>query len=206
MKEIEKQLFDNKLHLIYKDILTSSFYIQNNGLLFGKMGMAIFLFHYAQYTHAEDIRDKAFDLVFHITKNLNISLINYTNGISGIGVGIEYLIQHKFLEGNTDEVLEDFDEILYSQIHSQKLYLSMKDLFDLEKYFQTRLSNPQTEKQDFLQEAIQEIEKIKQLHVRVRSSATNESPKIQGISGNAGLGLALLSIIDKQHSTWIQLI
>lgn len=206
MKEVETQLLNNKLYLITKEILTSTLHKSNNGLLSGKMGIAIFLFHYARYSHDEQIEEDAFDLVSQIIENLDISLIDYKTGLSGIGVGIEYLIQQSFLEGNSDEVFEDFDEILSTQICSQKLYLSTHNLLDLERYFQMRLSNPKTEKQFFLQEILQEIDRVKQLHIRVDPLAVNKAPRIGGISGNAGLGLSLLSIIEKQHTTWIQLI
>ena len=35
---------------------------------------------------------------------------NLENGLGGIGWGIQYLITHRFIEGDADEVLEDFDE------------------------------------------------------------------------------------------------
>lgn len=64
-----------------------------NGLFYGKMGLVIFLFHYAQIfgdKFYEYIADGLLDLVF---ENLDDrSALDYADGLAGIGVGIEYLV------------------------------------------------------------------------------------------------------------------
>lgn len=40
----------------------------------------------------------------------------YGNGLCGVGVGIEYLLQKGFLEGDADEILADMDEVVFSVI------------------------------------------------------------------------------------------
>ena len=64
------------------------------GILNGKMGVVIFFFHYARHTG-----NTLYDEV----------PIRFSNGLSGIGWGIEYLAQHQFVELSADEALQEID-------------------------------------------------------------------------------------------------
>ena len=57
------------------------------------MGIAIFFFHYAQYTNNMLFADYAMDLIDQILNQLHVnSPANYKKGIAGIGVGLDYMI------------------------------------------------------------------------------------------------------------------
>lgn len=84
----------------------------------GRMGVCLFLYEYARLTgikEYEDIADDMIDLILKILKKgqneENIS------SLSGIGIGIIYLITHQFLE-DTDEhdSLEEVDNVLSKTI------------------------------------------------------------------------------------------
>jgi len=105
---INKQLLRIARYLI----LNTSF-MRDISLCHGKMGVAIFFFHYARYSDNSIYIDYAWDLIDGIYKNIHNELpVNFENGLCGIGFGIEYLVQNKFMEGNTGEVLEDLDRLV----------------------------------------------------------------------------------------------
>jgi hypothetical protein len=80
------------------------------GLVHGKMGIAVFFFHYARYSDNMLFADYALDLIEEIQKQLHVnSSANYEKGIAGIGVGIDYLIRNEFLDAE-DDIFEDFDQ------------------------------------------------------------------------------------------------
>lgn len=80
------------------------------GLVHGKMGIAVFFFHYARYTDTVLFSDYAMDLIVELQKQLHAnSRADYERGIAGIGTGIDYLINNDFLETEED-IFEDFDQ------------------------------------------------------------------------------------------------
>ena len=116
------------------------------GLIHGKMGIAVFFFHYYQYTGNELFEDYAFDLIGEIKNQIHANTpADYENGIAGIGTGIGYLMCNKFLNvaGN---VFDDFDSRMYRAV----MYDPWKDfsLFDglcgLGRYWASRLRQQST--------------------------------------------------------------
>lgn len=80
------------------------------GIVTGKMGIVLLLFHYAKFTHtpffsqlAKSLLDKVVDAVSE-----NIPL-NFADGLLGIGWGINYLSLHKFIKGDVNKILSDLD-------------------------------------------------------------------------------------------------
>jgi hypothetical protein len=86
------------------------------GLVHGKMGIAVFFFHYAQYTDNMLFAYYAQDLIGEIQMQIHInSPADYEKGIAGIGVGIDYLTRNKFLNVD-DDIFEDFDSRMYRAV------------------------------------------------------------------------------------------
>lgn len=80
------------------------------GLAQGKTGIAVFFFHYARYTGNPLFTDYALDLLGEMQNQIHAySPADYEKGIAGIGVGIDYLIRHGFLDAEED-LFEDFDQ------------------------------------------------------------------------------------------------
>jgi len=103
------------LDLLAKHWLLNESFTNNPGLLNGKTGLAIFFFHYARQTGNKLYETFAGDLIDEILDEINIQTpINFKDGLCGIGWGIIYLIHHNFLEGNVDEILKDFDKLIFS--------------------------------------------------------------------------------------------
>lgn len=86
------------------------------GLVYGKTGIAIFFFHYAQHAGNDLFEKYAFDLIEAIQEQIHVnSPADYERGIAGIGVGLDYLIQNNFLEAD-DDIFEDFDKRMYRAV------------------------------------------------------------------------------------------
>ena len=86
------------------------------GLLHGKLGIAIFFFHYARYTGKTLFEEYACDLIMAIQEQLHVNYRpDYEKGIAGIGVGINYLSYNNLIEIEED-LFEDFDKRMYRAV------------------------------------------------------------------------------------------
>ena len=116
----------------------------NIGLLYGKTGIALFMYLYSRYTsdkRAESFAEGLTDVILgEIGGN---TPADYARGLSGFGAGIEFLARHGFIDSNTDDVLEDLDLLLQEQVFKPS---HGRDLIGLGKYFVARLSNPANQK------------------------------------------------------------
>lgn len=102
---------EDTLQRIARYLMLHSSFINNIGLLNGKMGIAIFFFHYAKYTNNKLYENFAGCLIDEIYAEINInSPKDFKNGLCGIAWGMEYLIRNHFVQADADEVLEDIDK------------------------------------------------------------------------------------------------
>lgn len=103
-----------KIKKVTDFLLLNASFIENLGLLHGKMGVSIYFFHLARKTKNTNYEDYAKELIDEIYEEIsNETPACFENGLAGIGSGIEYLVQNHFMEAETDEVLEDLDEALF---------------------------------------------------------------------------------------------
>lgn len=111
------------------------------GLYYGKTGIAIFFFHMYKYTSKNIYKEKGEQLFTEIQSLIDKNYtINYNTGLSGIGAGIEYLCRHKLIEGDSNEILEDFDKKIiqnFKYIPHHKFYIS-NGLCGIGKYLISR--------------------------------------------------------------------
>lgn len=95
---------------IQNSLMLKSKLLSDVGLLNGKMGMAIAFGHLYKQTLNEVFDDCMSELVDNILETTYKGLdIGFLSGFSGIGWGIEYMIQHGFVEGNGVEVCSELD-------------------------------------------------------------------------------------------------
>lgn len=114
----------------------------NLGLLRGKMGNALFFYQYARHVdfRYEKHADKCIDEIVEGIQKMNAS---YADGLAGIGVGIEYLMQESFVEGDTNEILSDFDEVIDHIISFSPNLIDIRiGIIGYGKYYLSRLNNP----------------------------------------------------------------
>lgn len=101
---------DEILKRIVPHILLNSSFVPDLGIFHGKMGIVLFFAHYGRYTGNSLYDDFAGKLLDEIYEDLPNDLpATLESGLCGIGWGIEYLVQNKFMEGDTDEILKDID-------------------------------------------------------------------------------------------------
>jgi hypothetical protein len=108
---IERQLQDIAELLLLHGTLTDC-----PGLVHGKIGIAVFFFHYAQFTNNMLFADYAMDLIGEVQNQIHAnSPADYEKGIAGIGVGIDYLIRNNFLCAE-DDICEDLDNRMFRAV------------------------------------------------------------------------------------------
>lgn len=99
-----------QLKLISTHLILNASNLRDLGLYRGKMGIVLFFCHYARYLQDLIYEDFASVLLDEIYEELHTSLsTSFDDGLCGVGWGIEYLVQHDFMDGDTDEILTDID-------------------------------------------------------------------------------------------------
>ena len=109
MKNKKLQEFDLERSIIHLLLLHSSL-LSDIGLCRGKTGLVIFFMYYYKLTNETLYEDVAGELIDEIEEELHNKLpISFETGLSGIGWGMDYLIQKGFVEGDSKEVCEEID-------------------------------------------------------------------------------------------------
>jgi len=133
----------NRSQRIINVLLLNASFIDNLGLMHGKMGIAIYFFHLARETKTQIYEDYAGELIDEIYEEITVTTpLDFENGLAGIGWGIEYLVQNGFLEADTDEVLEDFDNRLQPARNQIQGIGLLNGLTGLGAYYLKRIQNP----------------------------------------------------------------
>ena len=118
MRAMEDQLktIGQDLSQITDMLLLNGTLTECSGLVYGKMGIATFFFHYAKYTSNELYADYSIDLIGEMLNQMHVnSPAGYEKGMAGIGVGIDFLIRNNFLSVEND-ICEDFDDSMYRAV------------------------------------------------------------------------------------------
>jgi hypothetical protein len=116
MKAINYTIIKQNLQQIADMLLLNGTLTECFGLVHGKIGIAVFFFHYARYTNNMLFADYAMDLIGEVQNQLhNNSRADYEKGIAGIGTGIDYLIRNEFLDAE-DDIFEDLDQRMYRAV------------------------------------------------------------------------------------------
>lgn len=74
----------------------------------GQLGVAIIFYEYSRYTNDplfEQLADEQIEIALTVPKDMPAGL----EGLSGIGLGFTYLLRHRFVEGDLDEILHAID-------------------------------------------------------------------------------------------------
>ena len=111
-------------------LILRSPYIQDVGLFHGKTGIALFFFRYSGFTGNTVYSDFAHGLLYDIWYNSHNSLPDtFESGLTGIAWGIEYLIQNKFVSGNSNNICRKIDNrIMHFDIRRMTSELIENDL------------------------------------------------------------------------------
>ena len=116
-EDLPKNL-DERLHKVAGQLLLNAYFINNSGIAKGKLGIAIFMYHYARYNGSRLYEEFADNLIDEISEGINTSTpLDFENGLTGIGWGISYLVRNGFIEGDIDEILEEIDITLSHKLN-----------------------------------------------------------------------------------------
>lgn len=86
------------------------------------MGKIIGFYRLYRQTAEEEWEEKAEVLLDEVMENCSLELpVTYGDGLCGVGVGIEYLLQEGFVEGDADEILWQIDCRVFNTINSRAI-------------------------------------------------------------------------------------
>lgn len=124
-----------------KDMILAS---NDMGLFSGKTGACIYSYSNPDSKNSEsvfneklgdDLVDEIFEKVGHL-KNMNV-----THGLSGVGLGLMYMMKKSYVAGNPDKVLKMLDDTIYRNIAfmDKSSMLDIGDLIEIIFYLCARL-------------------------------------------------------------------
>lgn len=86
--------------------------------LSGKLGTAIYLMESSRVTGVRNFCLIAERLLSEVLQELSLETcgVGYQDGIIGVGVGVSYLYQRGFIQGDPDDILAEIDALVWSII------------------------------------------------------------------------------------------
>ena len=168
----EQQIKSN-LQRITDTLLINGGFLDNSGLYTGEMGLVLFFFHYARFTQNELFSDYGFELIEKVQNRIHEgTLINYQDGLTGIGSTIEYLVQNGFIEADTDDILEDFDKRIFFTCNLSRL--PIEEIKDVGYYAAWRISGNSKHK-DMIRQDVQQYTDIPNLRLKKHTCLVEKS-------------------------------
>lgn len=87
------------------------------GLFNGTMGKTICYYVLSRIYSDTGLEKKAKKFLRKIERSIHeMERFDFSEGLSGIGWGIEWLVQNRFLNADTDRILGDLDDVLYELV------------------------------------------------------------------------------------------
>ena len=121
------QKFNNAERIVHY-LMLNSYFINDMGLWYGQMGVALAISSYARYTNNQIYLDATSFLLSNIMKNINhCRTLSFSSGILGIGWGIEHLLQQEFIEGEGIDICESIDRSIMEISPNRILDLSLEN-------------------------------------------------------------------------------
>lgn len=117
-------------------------FINNIGLLNGKMGIVLFFFHYSRFTKCKRYEYFANCMLEEVYEEINTNTPkDFANGLSGIAFGISYLAANGFVKID-NEVFDDLDaKIMEWDIKKVNDYSLQTGLAGIGSYVLLRFNN-----------------------------------------------------------------
>ena len=148
----------NKIDVLNKKILDYKGAI-TNGLADGKMGQCIYFYYIGRMCNNKEYSQKADLMMSEILDNVDkIRMHDLKTGFAGIGLGVDYLVENKYVEGDINDILEDVDNALFKQICNPEKSGNSDVFFQLQLiyYFIVRLKKQtkNSENEYFFREAV----------------------------------------------------
>ena len=137
--ELNDEIIGSHLRKIDEILRKNVVAMENPGLFSGKMGVALFFCRYANFSESDEIYQYSVELIEKILAEIHAETsVDYRNGLAGIGTAIEYLVQHDYLDADTDEMLEEIDKRVFASEKYPDLHID--DLLGIGFYAFWRMS------------------------------------------------------------------
>lgn len=126
------------------DLYVTSMNKSSMGLYDGRMGACIYFFCKYKIYNDQSYYNKANDILESIIENANnISSIKVLDGLSGIVLGIKYLLMNGLIDGNINEICADIDDAIFKRLSFDEDFSTYKfeDLQYIIIYYCNRLND-----------------------------------------------------------------
>ena len=91
--------------------------IASLGLSSGKTGFCLYFYLKSRLTGNKEYEQIAGKFIEDLISNIdNLKQYDIKNGLAGVGLGIDFLINNKFVKGDSNQVLSDVDSELFKQL------------------------------------------------------------------------------------------
>ena len=114
-KKVDKA---HELDLIAKKLMIHAGLCDNLGLEYGKTGFVIFFYKYYRHTCNPVIELFAEELLDDLFNCIKDYQYDYRQYLCGIALGIDYLIQNRYIDVDEDMMLDFDNQIMEYQIHN----------------------------------------------------------------------------------------
>jgi lantibiotic modifying enzyme len=192
-------------------LLTPAGDVEKIGLLDGKMGIALFLFYYAEFSGDEKYYDRAMELLLNVFDEINegFDYDTFCMGIAGVGWAVEHLTRNDFIKADTREMLAEVDPYIHQAMmrdiqngHYDYLHGAVGHGI----YFLSRLAHRESE--DYLIAFLDELEKrgIKNEDGGVKwRSMVDYDREIEGFNLSLSHGLAsIIAFLGRLYEAGIR--
>jgi hypothetical protein len=135
------KIMQETIHLLDRRLMAAETFLL--GLANGKTGFSIYFYHQSRMTGNKEYKLHAQKLLTGVIENISrFRDYDMKTGLPGIGLGIDYLIDNKYVKGNINEILQDVDSELFKHLDKQE----QPDLTTplLVYYFAVRLKKQKT--------------------------------------------------------------
>ncbi|PXV65850.1 hypothetical protein CLV62_10623 [Dysgonomonas alginatilytica] len=188
------------LQTLNRTLLLSSKNNNSLGLDHGKMRLSLYFFYIGRKSDNKEYLLAAEKLLDDIFENIKtLKKIDIKDGLSGIGLGVHYLIKNKYVEGNINHVLEDIDNEIIKQLSYPRYYtqLTSSSLIPILYYLCLRLEDQKVSSENnyIYQEII--IQTVNYIYQQINSDFFNESLSYNIEECRLPLFLAVLSKLHK---------
>ena len=110
-----EMVFTKEQQLLHRVVLHAND-VPARGLFDGQMGIVLVLSEYARARKLHPLKTAINFLLDQVLENLSTEMpLDFANGLTGIGWGVEYLLQNKFQRGHGAEICAAIDQKLMQQ-------------------------------------------------------------------------------------------
>jgi hypothetical protein len=114
---VNTKLIKHCIVVLTNNIIQNYKTVNDIGFINGKLGIATSIYTANSQLKRNDYEEIADNIISNCFDRVNEITNDFTfNGLVGFGYGIEYLVQKKFLDGDTNESLVDFDRFICKRI------------------------------------------------------------------------------------------